>query len=200
MWRRKIYVSRRSTRLTAILDVRRHEEVLLIGGVRIQLSSEGGCPGVATHLVPYETLALVNGQDWSESASATSRVSFLGTESGLWWRWLRGISNLVFRIYCPTLAFDILLAFIERVFAFLRLLRRRWWLMTLDRGRGGVGMMSVILIVLGAGIISVVVLILIVFVVILITAATVRDTIVAVLVVVLNLLVTCPSGWGGGTT
>ena len=152
------------------------------------------------YLVPYETLALVNSQDGSESASTTTGVSFLGTEPGLWGRGLRRISDLVFRIDCPTLALDILLGIFERVFAFLGLFRGRRWLVTLDRRGGGMGMISVILIVLGAGIISVVVLILIILVVILITAITVRDTIIAVLVVVLNLLITCPSGWRGGAT
>jgi hypothetical protein len=61
-------------------------------------------------------------------------------------------------------------------------------------------MTSVILIVFGTGIIPFVVLIFIVFVVILIMTVTIGSTVIAVLVVVLNLLITGPSGWRGSTT
>lgn len=67
---------------------------------------------VAAHLVPYETLTLVNGQDGSESTGTAAGVPFLGSESGLWWG-LRRITDLVFGIHGSTLAFDILLGFVE---------------------------------------------------------------------------------------
>ena len=70
--------------------------------------------------------------------------------------------------------------------------------MALDGRCRGIGKTSVILIVFGAGIISVVVLI--VFVVVIIVAVAIRRTVIAVLIVVLNLLITCPSGRRGSTT
>ena len=61
-------------------------------------------------------------------------------------------------------------------------------------------MMSVILIVLRTGIITVVVLVVIVFVVIVIMTVTIGRTVIAVLAVVLNLLITGPGGRRGSTT
>ena len=155
----------------------------------------------AAYLVPYETLAFVNGQNRSKSTSTAAGLAFLCTESRLWWRGLNRISDLVLRVHRPALALDVLHGTVGRVIGFLRFFRRRRRLMTLDGGRGGVGVTSIILIVFGAGIIPVVVLIVVVVVIIiLITAFTIGRTVVAVLVVELNLLITGPGGWRGCTT
>ena len=154
----------------------------------------------AAYLVPYETLAFVDGQNRSKSTSTAAGLAFLCTEPRFWWRGLSRVSDLVLRIRRPTLALDVLHGTVGRVIGFLRFFRRRWRLMTLNGGRRGVGVTSVIFIVFGAGIIPVLVLIIIVVVVILITAFTIGRTVVAVLVVELNLLITGPGGWRGSTT
>ena len=153
------------------------------------------------YLVPYKALALMDGQDRPESASTTAGVSLLGAKTRFW-RWRRGTFGLVLRIHSPALSFDIFLGTVRRVIASVGLFRGRRRLMTLDGRRRGIGMMTVILVVFGAGIVVVLVIIIIIvlILVVLITATAVRDTIIAVLVVILNLFVTSPGRGRRSTT
>lgn len=101
----------------------RYERLNILGGADTR--------AIVAYLIPYETLALVNGEDGPKSASTAGGVSFLGTDARLW-RWGRRIHDLVLRVHRPALALDVLLGAVRRVTAFLRLFWRRRRLDTMD--------------------------------------------------------------------